>query len=164
MSSESWLRPVGGRVAVAKQALERMEHYRQHDPKSPESGGILLGRMLAGCDDVVIDFVTSPSSSDYRTRHRYTRQAEPAQTIIKHVWSHTQGTCNYLGEWHTHPAPVANPSDFDLVSWSRHTKRVQCGQGFLLFALVAVHEIALWEYNATWQNVVRLVSSRYSVA
>jgi len=162
MSSVSWLRPGGGRLAVGNQAFEWMKRCRQCDPGSVESGGILLGRILTGGKDVVIDYVTGPSPSDYRSRSRFTRQVEPTQTIIRRVWEHSQGTCIYLGEWHTHPSELAQPSNFDLHSWAKHVHLSQFSRDFLLFSIISVEELCVWELRSSMAAPAKLLPNEAS--
>lgn len=84
-------------------------HYRVG--RGAEAGGILLGRVYPS--EVVIEAVTAPSSADRAGRFFFNRSREVAQRSINEAWSASTGERIYLGEWHSHPADVAEPSGRD---------------------------------------------------
>lgn len=152
----SWLRPQGGRVAIAESAMSRILAFEQLPPAAREAGGILLGRLLAGSDDVVIDFMTGPSPADHRSRTSFLRAEWPTQGLVRCMWKRSSHTTNYLGEWHTHPAQAAEPSQFDLASWRRHTRAATCEQDFLFFLVVGLQQVSVWEHRNGWRRPIRL--------
>ena len=156
MSSSIWLRAGGGKVAIAQGALDRMSNYQQTNLQTPEAGGVLLGRMITGCDDVVVDFVTTPSASDSATRFHFRRARELTQEIIVRLWRTSSGTCNYLGEWHTHPENEPTPSSVDVQGWSELVRSASYEQDLLLFVIVGTKGLAVWAYAANWSAPVRL--------
>ena len=93
----------GLRLVVSEQALERMAKFRQLGASDPEAGGVLLGRIVCASDDIVVDDVTQQTRQDRATRFNFFRSKRSAQPAVDHVWSVSDGTRIYLGEWHTHP-------------------------------------------------------------
>src|SRR5689334_3685045 len=96
-------RQSSGQLEFSAKAVELLREARQVTHSAPESGGMLLGRMITDSDDVVIDTATLPSSGDRRGRYFYQRARESAQHFINTNWEKSHQTVNYLGEWHTHP-------------------------------------------------------------
>lgn len=145
--SESLLfrRTCGGMVKVAPEALQQLVLFRQLEPASREAGGVLLGRRILGFQDVVIDEVTSPAPEDRRTRLGFHRSQGYHQNVIDARWRNSQGTCLYLGEWHTHPETCPIPSPVDLSDWRRRLQVDQFTGNSLLFIIVGTVWVNAWE-------------------
>ena len=108
----------GGRLKITKEALIIFDNFIQDEYKKKEAGGVLLGRMMKNSDDVIIDMVSPPQKKDKRKRTYFKRNNEH-QNIINEEWEKSGGTCNYLGEWHTHPENNPTPSSIDINTWKR---------------------------------------------
>jgi integrative and conjugative element protein (TIGR02256 family) len=146
MNSLLFGRADAGALAIASDAVATLLEYRQTDGAMNEAGGILLGRMLRGCDDVVIDVATRPHPSDQRTRFSFIRQRQPAQDLVIRAWEESQGTCIYLGEWHSHPQTRPHPSPLDFRNWRTIIRSASISTDVLFFLIVGTGEIAVWEY------------------
>ncbi|TSC33934.1 Mov34/MPN/PAD-1 family protein [Corallococcus sp. Z5C101001] len=133
------------RVKVDTLALEQMIAFRQVTARHPEGGGVLLGRFLVDCDDVVVDEVTVPMPGDRQRRLAFYRSRMPHQRIIDIRWRESQGTCQYLGEWHTHPESRPTPSCVDLTDWRRRLREDHFASRSILFLIVGIHEVRGWE-------------------
>lgn len=81
------------------------------DGRSVEAGGILLGRIYP--TEVVIEIATEPNPADRAGRFFFDRSRAAAQVAVNTAWSTSLGERIYLGEWHSHPADVAEPSNRD---------------------------------------------------
>lgn len=132
-------------MLVSKAALRTFWRYLQNQRDSPEAGGILLGRMILGTDDVVIDHAAPPDPGDIRGRYHFVRKRKAAQARITRIWSETEGAVNYLGEWHTHPEDAPTPSPQDRKNWRNVHKKSSFEQDFLLFIIVGMKQIGMWE-------------------
>jgi integrative and conjugative element protein (TIGR02256 family) len=116
------------------------------DPQSNEAGGILLGRIMepelleAWADDATV-----PSNSDRRSRFRFWRAKKPTQLRIDSAWQTSDGTNNYLGEWHTHPEDNPTPSGEDRRNWQRLSRQGRFEQNALFFVIVGKATIGAWE-------------------
>jgi integrative and conjugative element protein (TIGR02256 family) len=119
--------------------------FRQRHCVAREAGGVILGRYVRDCDDVVVDEVTVPTRRDRRTRTRYHRDARDHQRVIDARWEGSAGTCLYLGEWHTHPEPIPSPSSVDLAEWKRRLQNDQFDGDALLFLIVGTKTVGAWE-------------------
>lgn len=135
----------GGSLKLGPEALATLWAHRQIRCWHRESGGVLLGRRILDSADVVIDLVTTPQASDRRTRCAFHRSHEPHQQEIESAWQRSEGTCQYLGEWHTHPEAVPTPSHTDLSDWRRRLRTdIFEGDG-LFFVIVGTKAIVAWE-------------------
>ncbi len=75
----NFLHPGGGVISFGNDAKMILENHRQEDAAAPEAGGMLLGRLIEGTDDVVIDEATVPSGEDRRGRFFFKRTKTAAQ-------------------------------------------------------------------------------------
>jgi integrative and conjugative element protein (TIGR02256 family) len=143
-----FVRGNGGLVAFSDQAISVFGQYVQRRARDREAGGVLLGRRVIQSNDVVIDEATEPAPDDSRARFRFFRRAEPAQKAVDRVWANSDGTVNYLGEWHSHPEDVPTPSGLDLSSWRETLVQARFEQDFLLFVIVGRTATKVWELSS----------------
>lgn len=146
----------GARFKLTQVVLAQMEHYVQDALDKEEAGGILLGRFILDCSDVVVDQVTTPIHEDRRSRFRFFRSARKHQQAIFRVWHRSKGTCNYLGEWHTHPEPDPLPSALDLQTWQQKLSKDRFDSDVLYFVIVGTEKINAWQGNRHTLEIERL--------
>lgn len=134
--------PLGGTIKVDCAALATMKAYLQVDRHSAEAGGILIGRLISGSQDVVVDSATPPQPKDKRSRFRIDRLDLKHQRLVDRAFTETGGT--YLGEWHTHPEAHPTPSCIDQRNWRRKGKEdTYYGDG-LLFIILGTESMGAW--------------------
>lgn len=121
-----------------------LQPHAQKKPDKPESGGVLLGRYILDCQDVVVDAVTLPMDGDRQSRFRFFRDAQRHQEAIHRAWEESSGTCNYLGEWHTHPESYPTPSHIDIAEWKRILLRDRFDSDVLYFVIIGTCSINVW--------------------
>lgn len=138
----------GGVVRISSDAVSLMRSHVQVDEDLPESGGILLGRLIAESNDVIVDHAIPPCSEDRASRFRFFRAARPANQSIHDYWERSCGACNYLGEWHTHPEDCPTPSCIDRRNWLRILKKSKLEQEFLFFIIIGRVNLRLWELRS----------------
>ncbi|PJJ18876.1 integrative and conjugative element protein (TIGR02256 family) [Janthinobacterium sp. 67] len=102
-------------VHLERCVLEVFARHVQLIGSSRESGGILLGR-VRGSNLEIIE-ATVPSRFDERFPFLFIRKARQHRQIADERWRCSGGTVRYLGEWHTHPEELPQPSSVDLVEW-----------------------------------------------
>ena len=134
----------GGRLQIAPAARAVFSAHAQSDASALEAGGVLLGRHIRNSREIVVDLVTSPMPSDRRSRGRFFRSRGPHQAVIDRAWSDSDGTCTYLGEWHTHAERSPSPSVVDRVDWLRKLF-IDRFSGSIFFLVVGAAEIRAWE-------------------
>jgi integrative and conjugative element protein (TIGR02256 family) len=149
-------REQAGTLLLEGTALEQMHRHRQVAPESCEAGGILLGRMILGTADVIVDEAAGPAATDRRSRASFKRTAEDWQAKVDGAWESSRHAVNYLGEWHTHPEPVPSPSVQDLEEWQRIAVEAKYEQDSLFFVIVGTVETAAWEVERETGAIVAL--------
>lgn len=149
-------RECGGVVEIPEAVAAVLDRFRQRDRCDREAGGILLGRLIEGSQNVVVDEATIPGKGDRRGPTFFRRARKPAQFRVDSAWKDSDGTRVYLGEWHSHPEAVPHPSLVDQNDWLRISREALFEHGFLLFAIVGIEEIGIWEVSKTSGSLVPL--------
>lgn len=145
-----------GKFKISEEALDRMKKFIQDTEEKNEAGGVLLGRFIIDSKDIVIDEVTIPMIGDKCTRYSYIRNAKPHQRIIDSKWDKSNGTCNYLGEWHTHPENYPSPSGKDIDSWKKRMKEDVFSSRYLYFIILGIKEMRVWEGDRRTLKIKKL--------
>lgn len=150
-------RPDGTVLVIGTSALSTMLRFRQVKCLAPEAGGVLLGRHLLDVPHVVIDEVTVPTKRDGRLWAFFRRDHTDHQQVIDARWAASRGTCQYLGEWHTHPEPVPHASSVDTADWRRRLRTDVFDGDSLLFLIVGTSAIRVWEGARATETLTPLV-------
>ncbi len=145
-----------GRIKLSDSVIETLCQYIQVHKDSMESGGVLLGRFIKNSKDIVIDKITTPLKGDKQTRFSFKRIAPLHQQIITEEWLHSKGTCNYLGEWHSHPEDFPTPSGVDIRDWKRKLKKDVFSARYLYFLIAGIKGIEMWEGDRRTLEIVKL--------
>lgn len=143
----SFARPGGGVLELSDAAVQTLLRHRQLRPADTEAGGVLLGRLIQGSSDVVIDVATPPSPSDRRSRFSFFRARKPAQEAVDRAWRQSGQVVNYLGEWHSHPEDHPSPSCIDKRDWKKILTHATFEQDFLVFIIVGRLSVRAWEVS-----------------
>jgi integrative and conjugative element protein (TIGR02256 family) len=146
----------GHRFKLTKDVLILLKKYRQFQQDSLEAGGILLGRYLRNSDDVVVDRITTPIPADQRSRLRFYRSSDAHQGLIDEAWHDSTGTCNYLGEWHTHAESNPFPSIIDFLDWGKRFLFDRIDSNRLYFVIVGTEHINVWQMCRRWLQIKQL--------
>lgn len=136
------------RLIITEQAVEQMLAHVQRCFWHCEAGGVLLGRHLLDSEDVVVDEVTVPQSTDRRTRFSFFR-SKKHETIAKERWEAEASTLAYLGLWHTHPEDSPTPSSVDMSDWVQAVAKDTFDGPRLFFLIVGRKEIRVWTKSCT---------------
>jgi integrative and conjugative element protein (TIGR02256 family) len=156
-ASMTFIDSTGKRVKIGPDSLAALNKYIQNHPDKSEAGGVLLGRFIVASEDVVIDRVTVPMPGDKRSRSSFFRSASSHQKQIITSWVSSLGTCNYLGEWHTHPEPIPYPSGHDVANWKQKLKHDVFDSSFLLFVIVGTEQISIWKGKRSDFSLEKLI-------
>ena len=103
----------GERLLIPKNTIEKIRAYKKAVGFRNESGGIILGGQSESGMSFVVHDLTLPSSSDDCGPYHYMRDKDAANRLIEEAWEKSNGTVNYLGEWHTHNEERPHPSSVD---------------------------------------------------
>lgn len=147
------------RLVLSKVAAEEMLRFRQIKFSDPEAGGVLLGRLLRESVDVIVDEVTRPAARDRASRFNFFRSKSSTQPAVDRAWAVSDGTCIYLGEWHTHPEDDPHPSTRDMSNWRTilHTARFE--QPWLFFLIVGRQQTKAWIGDRENDTITALTAS-----
>ena len=136
--------PTPGRFQISPAAFATMCRYIQDRLTKTEAGGVLLGRHILGTGDIVVDRVTHPMTGDRRGRYFFRRARKRHQKAIDRAWAESEGTCTYLGEWHTHPEAFPTPSPTDRFTWWRKLRSDHFSEP-IFFLIVGTEAVRAWE-------------------
>ena len=139
-----FLRADGTRLEVSVAVWTIMQGFIQQASDATEAGGVLMGRHLREGSAIVVDAVTTPMAGDRRARTWFHRARRRHQAAIDAAWAASEGTCTYLGEWHTHPEPVPTPSLVDWADWRRRLHQDRYTEP-LFFLIVGTTATRAWE-------------------
>lgn len=159
VSAIVFIRDEGARLKLDEAVVEVLLSHAQRDPNAMEAGGVLMGRHIRGTRDVVVDSVTTPMRGDRRSRFSFHRSRRPHQHALDETWKLSEGTCVYMGEWHTHPESYPNPSSVDLADWRKRLRRDEVDSESLFFVIVGQELCAAWEGFRSTQEISRLEPS-----
>lgn len=149
MKAAYYARSAAGRLKLGHTVVHTLHTHAQHHAHAPESGGVLLGRRITGCQDIIVDLLTTPTSADTQARAFFRRARAEHQQRINEVWTTSRGAVNYLGEWHTHPEDDPSPSSLDLRSWRSLARECQYEGDELFFLIVGLTTLRAWEVTRT---------------
>lgn len=96
-----------------------------------ETGGILVGRLLNGCAEII--HAVGPGPNAFHSPNGFRRDGAYTQEQLDILFAASGGQEDYLGEWHSHPAPVApSTRDRESLSWISHNPDYACPSPLLL--------------------------------
>jgi integrative and conjugative element protein (TIGR02256 family) len=147
----------GGLLQISRTVIDHFHSNRQTAADSCEAGGMLLGRVLLNEVDVIIDRATGPTHEDRASRFSFFRPFWLAQKIVNDAWKRSRGTQVYLGEWHTHPEAIPQPSGTDLANWQNIRSRSKHAVDELIFAIVGIEATRVWSIRKGCNDLAELV-------
>lgn len=122
-------------VILSDEVSKKMNSFRQLGTASKESGGILIGERR-GRYWVVTD-ITTPMKRDIQSRGRFIRQDPGHIKASRKIGKISKNLRTYMGEWHTHPQSIPQPSSVDLASWK--SIEIEIGSP-LVFIIVGIKD------------------------
>lgn len=96
-------------VILTERILCHLEKYKQLHYWDKEAGGQLFARFDKTL--TTIEEITGPRLTDTRTRTSYKPDRRAEQIEISQMY---KKDLHYVGDWHTHPSPIADPSGTDI--------------------------------------------------
>ncbi len=143
------------RLVIDTSVISVFNSFKQTKPNAKEAGGILLGRHLLDCDHLAIDEVSTPRIGDQRSVYGFFRGPGHHKTALE-IWEKTEGTCVYLGNWHTHPESKPIPSSIDLIDWKNALFQDLFHGNYLYFIIVGTKELCCWEGDKNTGTITKL--------
>lgn len=146
-----------GKLKISDDVLKIMYQCRNKTIENQkEYCGVLLGREITNTSNIVIDKITQPSDADIQKKYYFFRDKKYHQKIIEEEWNKSNGTCNYLGEWHTHLQEVPIPSFTDIKEWKKALRKFKFDGNELFFIIIGIKEISVWEGNKSDLSIKKL--------
>ena len=99
-------------LRLSTEVLKILDNYIQRNFDDPESGGIILGKIIS--HDIQVQRLSVPTELDKCSRTHFERHRLSAQIVINYEHANSYGQVTYLGEWHTHPEDHPSPSGTDI--------------------------------------------------
>lgn len=145
--------------SLSDDVLQSLLKHIQHQPHHPESCGVMIGRELHN-GSIIVDMVTEPQETDIQTRFYCKRNEAYHQAEVEKAWHESDGTANYLGEWHTHPEDHPVASFFDRLQWRQLNEKIEIDSNRLFFVIVGRKSISVYMMNRDNAEVRQLASIR----
>ena len=106
-----------GYVLFNSLALELLHKFKQYAGEN-EAGGILLGCYRDPHIEVVS--ATPPGPGDIRRPFSFIRKCVSHKHEAYKQWNQSGKLITYIGEWHTHPQVIPEPSHVDYRNWLKY--------------------------------------------
>lgn len=142
----------GHLVVLTEHVLVVLEQYKQTEMQDNEAAGVLLGERRG--EHVVITDLSEPGFGDLRQRYLVDRRGKHHQQKVDDCFKLSEGTVNYIGEWHTHPEDSPQPSYQDKSSWSANLK----GGTPMIVLIVGIKEFWVGKMKGT--SLLKLTSRK----
>lgn len=102
----------GQTLVLTEPVVEHLMRHRQIAQNDCEAGGQLFARLDGNA--VRIERATGPRPSDRRSITAFVPNRPAERREIKRLFKQD---LHYVGDWHTHPEPRAQPSQTDIASF-----------------------------------------------
>jgi integrative and conjugative element protein (TIGR02256 family) len=120
-------------LSLSAEVLHILEKYIQRKLSDPESGGIILGKIIS--DTIQIQRLSIPTELDKRSRMNFERHRLSAQIVTNYEYANSYGQVAYLGEWHTHPEDHPSPSGTDIKMIKQQFNQNKIHTDFLILLI-----------------------------
>lgn len=108
-------RPVNYAVEIHPEAAAHIAKLAAESADSSETGGILLGRGPDTAGLIVVEQAGEPGPNADRRPNYFLRDLAHAQHLAGEAWERHKAV--WVGEWHTHPNGLIQPSPRDLGTY-----------------------------------------------
>lgn len=128
---------------IKQEVVDTLQSYAQHE--GYELCGVLTGSDV-GEKRYRISWVSPPCVKS-NTRSGCERDATMANQYVKDDYERSEHTRSYIGEWHTHPEKVPNPSTVDYGSIVDNYQTATIVFPFLFMVIVGTESLHVSVYN-----------------
>lgn len=109
----------GLRLCMPQNLYDELLTFRQVEPNSLESAGLIIG-CYKNNGEVWLHSLTTPKNTDERSRCSFKLDAKSHQLEVDEAYENSDQLLGYLGTWHTHPQDIPSPSGVDTRDWQTH--------------------------------------------
>ena len=109
------------RILIQREVWDNINDFSLAIQGKYETGGIFLGYRRR--EDIQIIQATFPGAKDKSSKYAFHRLSPHHQIAATTGWANSEGTLDWVGEWHTHPEDDPSPSSVDTNSWRQIAKR-----------------------------------------
>lgn len=120
-------------LILSPEVLKILDKHIQRKLYDPESGGIILGKIVS--NNIQVDRLSVPTELDKCSRLNFERHRLSAQIIINYEYANSYGQVSYLGEWHTHPEDHPSPSGTDIKMIKQQFTQNKINTDFLILLI-----------------------------
>lgn len=149
------------KIKINYKVLSHIYDKRQVNISDYESGGMLIGSIIRGTKDIIIEDLTLPIKDDKRSRLSYVR-SEKHNDLLEQKWIDSQFTKMYFGEWHTHPQADPFPSPQDIKDWKNLMKESNTETKILLFIIAGIDIFKIWLGDRERMQIYRVFGGDYN--
>ena len=111
MTLKYGLEPGGPQIVLTEQVISVLKSYRQLSHKDKEAGGQLFATFEQ--NNTIIVHASEPKPLDKRGRFSFVPNLFLQKMEIRSQYKKGR---HYVGDWHSHPEPIPNPSNDDYRS------------------------------------------------
>ncbi|WP_404457582.1 Mov34/MPN/PAD-1 family protein [Sutcliffiella horikoshii] len=108
-------------IFIKRDVLSIIEKEVKRTGNEVETGGILMGYYTVK-DEVVITHCSGPGPKAKQRKYSVTLDSAFAQTFVDEIYSQTNGTITYIGDWHSHTSNDLTPSRTDKKEMNKIVK------------------------------------------
>lgn len=134
-------------IILKPDAIKKLLKYRQLNITDTEAAGVLIGEKR-GQHFVICD-ISEPQKKDVRSRYSVNRCDPEHQQIVNKAFNLSNGTWQYLGEWHTHPEANPYPSITDTNSWNQNLTK------YFPIILIIIGTKTIWVAQKDSHNIYK---------
>lgn len=149
------------KVKISNDVLSYIYSKRQTDANDCESGGMLIGSIIRGTKDIIIEDLTLPIKEDKCTRTSYVR-SEEHNKLLEQKWIDSQYTKMYFGEWHTHPQINPFPSSRDIKNWKNLMRQSETETEILIFIIAGINLLKIWIGDRKGMKIYQVFGGDYN--
>ena len=133
-------------IYLADSVVDIFRQFRNLKRRN-ESGGVVLGQVDETERRILVCRASIPSELDESAKNAFYRDMRAAKQIVEYEFYNSLGKNTYLGEWHTHPAKKAIPSNQDVKMIKEQFEISELRVNFILMFVVASSEMFIGLYN-----------------
>ncbi len=148
--------PTEKKLYIEKSVIEKMISFIQDTRFTPESGGCLIGKYRSSGNIDIID-CTVPYPKDNRNIVKFLRKDKKHLEYIEKIKESSNGFIGYIGNWHTHPQDIPEPSIVDIISWQNSLVK-ETEEFPLIFIILGRKKLNIWYAHPKDRKIIKITN------